>query len=104
MFAVIETGGKQYQVEEGDTLKIEKLEADEGEEVEFDQVLLISDDEGEETEIGTPYLEDETVTAEVTEQGRHDKVEVVKFKRKNRYKKKYGHKQPYTEIKVNSIE
>lgn len=104
MFAVIETGGKQYQVEEGDTLKIEKLEADKGEEVEFDQVLLISDDEGEETEIGTPYLEDETVTAEVTEQGRHDKVEVVKFKRKNRYKKKYGHKQPYTEIKVNSIE
>ncbi|MFB6181527.1 MAG: 50S ribosomal protein L21 [Candidatus Magasanikbacteria bacterium] len=102
MFAVIETGGKQYQVQEGDKIKVEKLEADEGEEVEFDQVLLMSDEEGEETEIGTPYLE-ETVTAEVTEQDRHDKVEVVKFKRKNRYKKTYGHKQPYTEVKIKSL-
>ncbi|PSO44634.1 MAG: 50S ribosomal protein L21 [Parcubacteria group bacterium QH_9_35_7] len=103
MFAVIETGGKQYQVQEGDTIKVEKLEADTGEEIDIDQVLLVSDKEGEETEIGTPYLENETVTAEVTEQGRHDKVEVVKFKRKNRYKKKYGHKQPYTEIEISSI-
>lgn len=103
MFAVIETGGKQYQVQQGDTFKIEKLEADEGDEVVFDQVLLVSDEEGEETEIGTPYLEDESVTAKVKEQGRRDKVEVVKFKRKNRYKKKYGHKQPYTEVEITSL-
>lgn len=103
MFAVIETGGKQYQVQEGDKVKIEKLDAEEGEEVEFEQVLLKSDKDGEDTKIGTPFLEDQTITAEVTEQGHHDKVEVVKFKRKNRYKKKYGHKQPYTEVEIISV-
>ncbi|MFB6225809.1 MAG: 50S ribosomal protein L21 [Candidatus Paceibacteria bacterium] len=103
MFAVIETGGKQYQVQEGDQLKVEKLDAEEGEEIEFEQVLLRSDEEGKDTQIGTPYLEDQTVTGKVVEQGHHDKIKVIKFKRKNRYKKKYGHEQPYTEVEITSV-
>ena len=102
MFAVIETGGKQYKVEEGESFKVEKLDAESGDEVEFDQVLLIAE-EGGEIELGQPYLEDKTISATVKEQGRHDKVRVTKFKRKQRYKKTYGHKQPYTEVKITSI-
>jgi large subunit ribosomal protein L21 len=103
MFAVIKTGGNQYQVQAGDKIKVEKLEADEGEDVVFDQVLLVSDNEGEKTEIGTPFLEDHSVKAKVLDQDHHDKIRVTRFKRKNRYKKTKGHKQPYTEVEITEL-
>jgi large subunit ribosomal protein L21 len=99
--AVIATGGKQYKVQEGQTIKIEKLEKNISDKVTFD-TLLISDENGESLELGTPSL-GEKVTAEVMEQGKADKVLVVKFKNKTRYKRTYGHRQPFTAIKITSI-
>ena len=100
-FAVIQTGGKQYMVAPGDTLKIEKLEAKAGDKIVFDQVLLA--DDGATTKVGTPNVAGMTVEAEVTEQGRHDKVMVVKYKSKVRYHKRNGHRQPYSEVKITGI-
>lgn len=102
-FAVIETGGKQYLVFVGDEVKIEKLsdEAKVGDKVTFDKVLL--KDNGTETQIGTPHLAGQKVTAEVIEIGRLPKVDVVKYKAKTRYFKKIGHKQPFCKIKVLTI-
>lgn len=96
-FAVIQTGGKQYKVAEGDKLEIEKLEAEAGSEVVFDQVLLVGD------KIGTPLVNGATVTAKVLEQGRGDKKIVFKYASKTRYKKKKGHRQPYTKIEIMRI-
>lgn len=104
MFAVIKTGGNQYRVQTGDKIKVEKLDAEEGEEITFNQVLLVSDNEGKKTQIGTPFLEEKSVTAKVLEQDYHDKIEVTRFKRKNRYKKTKGHKQPYTEVEIVSLD
>lgn len=103
MFAVIETGGKQYLIKTGDTLKIEKLEAEAGGDVVFDKVLLLAKEDGSDVQIGTPYLEGVSIAATVEEQGRGKKMRVVKFKRKVRYKRVRGHRQKYTKIKVKKI-
>lgn len=103
MFAVIETGGKQYLVKSGDSLKIEKLEAEAGAEVVFDKVLLLADDDGLNVEIGRPYLEGVTVTANVEQQGRSKKILVVKYKRKVRYTRTRGHRQAFTKVAVKSV-
>ena len=111
-FAVIQTGGKQYKVEKGDILKIEKLsqEAKLGEKpmvhevgakVTFDQVMLLED--GTTTKIGAPYLAGATVTATVVANDRHKKVMVVKYRAKSRYYKKNGHRQHFTEVQIESI-
>lgn len=102
-FAVIETGGKQYKVAEGNSIKIEKLSGDfkNGDAVTFDKVLL--SDDGTSTTIGFPYIADAKVQAEITDIGRHKKVEVVKYKAKSRYFKLRGHRQPYMKVKINSL-
>lgn len=101
MYAVIETGGKQYTVKEGDVLSVEKLEVSEGDKVEFDRVLLVSADE--ETKIGSPLVEGAKVVAEVLENGKGKKVIVYKFKAKKGFSKKKGHRQPFTKVKISSI-
>lgn len=103
MFAVIETGGKQYLVEAGKTLRIEKLDAEAGAEVVFDQVLLLSDEDGKNVQIGAPYLDGVQVIATVEEQGRSKKVRVVKYKRKVRYKRVIGHRQHFTKVKIAKV-
>lgn len=102
MFAVIFTGGKQYLVEEGQTIKIEKLDAEVGSEVTFDKVLMTAKADGQDVEIGTPFLPAK-VTATVTSQGRDKKVLVVKYKPKVRYKRTIGHRQQFTEVKIGKI-
>jgi large subunit ribosomal protein L21 len=101
MYAVIKTGGKQYRVAQGDTLKVEKLEAGEGDSVEFDQVLMVG--EGEDVRIGTPYVEGSRVTATVKSHGRGDKVEIIKFRRRKHHMKRAGHRQDYTELEITGI-
>jgi len=101
MFAVIKTGGKQYKVQAKDQLKIEKLEVKEGETLVFDQVLIKG--AGEKVEIGTPLIGGAKVQAKVLKQGRGKKIEVVKYKSKPRYHKKYGHRQPFTQVEIISI-
>lgn len=103
MFAVIETGGKQYLIKTGDTLKIEKLDVEVGKAVEFDKVLLLAKEDGSDVKIGTPYLEGVSIAADVEDQGRNKKIRVVKFKRKVRYKKVYGHRQHFTKVKVKEV-
>jgi len=100
MFAVIQTGGKQYLIKSGETLKIEKLEAEPGKEYIFDKVLLLAKDDGTDVQIGTPYLEGVSIAADVEDHGRGKKIRVVKFKRKVRYKRVIGHRQHFTKIKV----
>lgn len=102
MFAIIETGGKQYKVAEGDLLQVEKLaEAKAKGEVVFDKVLLVAD--GEKVQIGTPYLDGATVTAKFEAEGRDKKIVVVKYKAKVRHHKKAGHRQPFTKVKIAKI-
>jgi len=100
MFAVIETGGKQYLVKSGDTLKIEKLTVEASQEVVFDKVLLTAEDDGSNVKIGNPYLAGVTFSATVEKQFRTKKVRVVKFKNKVRYKRVIGHRQRMTQVKV----
>ncbi len=100
--AVIKTGGKQYKVKEKDLIKVEKLEIEEGQTVTFDEVLLVADENGSDVQIGTPTLSTK-VTGKVLEQGRAKKVNVVKYKAKTRYHKKYGHRQPFTKIEIEKI-
>lgn len=102
MFAVIQTGGKQYLVQEGQNLKIEKIAGEKGAKVEFDKVLLLASEDGTGVELGKPYL-DVKVSGEILEQGRADKVNVIKFKRKVRYTRRHGHRQAYTKIKIEKI-
>jgi len=102
MYAVIRTGGKQYRVREGSRLAVEKLDAEPGATVEFDQVLLVSDDSG--VRIGAPFLSGSKVTAVVQEQGKGRKVGIVKFRRRKGYKRMKGHRQPYTRIQVTGIQ
>lgn len=101
MYAVIQTGGKQYRVEEGTTLKIEKLELETGDSVEFDKVLMVQSDSG--AKIGQPYVESGKVMAEVVAQGRHKKVKIIKFKRRKQHMKKMGHRQYFTEVQITGI-
>jgi len=100
--AIIKTGGKQYLITPGLKLKIEKLLKEVGDEVVFDEVLLLQ--KGEQTEIGMPFVKGAVVKAKVIFQGRAKKVTTIKFKPRTRYKKKIGHRQPYTEIEIKSID
>jgi large subunit ribosomal protein L21 len=101
-FAIIETGGKQYRIEEGVDLRVEKLaDAAEGGKVTFDKVLLLSNDG--KVEIGTPYIAGATVECAFVETAKAKKVTVIKYKQKSRYLKKKGHRQPYTAVKVEKI-
>lgn len=99
-YAVLQTGGKQYTVTEGDSIRVEKLDAEPGAVVDLDQVLLIG---GDETKVGTPLVEGAKVTAEVVKTGKGKKIIVFKYKAKKNYRKKQGHRQPYTELKITSI-
>ena len=101
MYAVIATGGKQYRVQEGDVLDVEKLGVEAGEKVEFEKVLVLSDDNG--LKVGTPYIEGAKVEAEVVENGRAKKVIVFKYKAKKGYKKKQGHRQSYTRVEIKNL-
>ena len=101
MYAVIKTGGKQYRVAQGDTLKVEKLDAGEGDSVEFDQVLMVG--EGADVKIGTPYIDGSRVTATVKGHGRGGKVEIIKFRRRKHHMKRAGHRQDYTELEITGI-
>ena len=100
-FAIIKTGGKQYKVSEGQRLKIEKLPAPAASEVIFDDVLLAVD--GDDIGIGQPKIDGARVTAKVVKQGRARKIIILKYRPKKRYKKKMGHRQPYTEVEVTEI-
>ncbi|MEM9255610.1 MAG: 50S ribosomal protein L21 [Pseudomonadota bacterium] len=100
MYAVIESGGKQHRVTEGETLKLEKIEAATGDTVEFDRVLMVG---GDDVKIGTPLVEGSKVTAEVVTHGRHKKVKIVKFNRRKHHRKETGHRQWYTEVKITGI-
>lgn len=101
MYAVIKTGGKQYRVTEGETLKVEKLEVEDGASVEFDTVLMIAD--GDQITVGAPYVEGARVTATVKSQGRGPKIRIIKFRRRKHYFKTQGHRQSYTELKISGI-
>ncbi|HHJ11748.1 MAG TPA: 50S ribosomal protein L21 [Chromatiales bacterium] len=101
MYAVIATGGKQYRVAEGDTLRIEKLDAEEGSTVEFDTVLMVG--EGEDVKIGTPVVEGARVSATVKAHGRGKKIEIIKFRRRKHHRKQMGHRQDYTEVQITGI-
>ncbi len=103
MIAVIKTGGKQYIVREGQELSVEKLEVEEGKLIEFDAMLVASDEEGKDAKIGTPNISGTKVKATVLEHGRKKKVSVVKYKAKSRYRRNVGHRQPYTKIKIEKI-
>ena len=101
MYAVIESGGKQHRVVEGETLKLEKIEAATGDAIEFDKVLMVG--EGEGVKIGTPLVEGSKVTAEVVSHGRHEKVKIIKFNRRKHHRKQAGHRQWFTEVKITGI-
>lgn len=102
MYAIIQTGGKQYRVSEGDVLSVEKLSVAEGEEVVFDQVLTVVADG--DVKIGKPVLEGAKVTAKVVEHGKGEKILVFKYKAKSNYRKRQGHRQPYTKVEISKIE
>ena len=101
--AIIKTGGKQYEVKEGDILKIEKIDKKAGDKFIFEEVLLISDKEGKNIKIGDPFISGAKVHAEVIEQGKNKKVTVIKYKSKTRYKRTLGHRQNYTKVKITKI-
>ena len=102
MYAVIASGGKQYKVEQGEVLKVEKLPGDIGAPVTFEKVLMFSD--GDTVRIGTPVLDDVSVQGHIVEQGKANKIIVFKYKRRKRYRRKQGHRQSYTAIKIDTIE
>ena len=101
MFAVIETGGKQYKVNEGDVIFVEKLEVEEGSTITFDKVLAVSTDDG--FKAGTPTVAGATVTANVVKNGKGKKIYVMTYKPKKNEKKKIGHRQPYTKVQIEKI-
>ena len=101
MYAVVNTGGKQYKVQEGDLLRVEKLPGEIGAEIAFDQVLLFSD--GEKLTIGQPLVENVAVNGHIVEQAKSKKIIVFKYKRRKRYRRKQGHRQLYTTVKIDSI-
>lgn len=101
MYAVVKTGGKQYRVAAGEKLKIEQIPADIGQEITLDQVLSVG--EGEQLQIGAPLVSGALVKATVLAQGRHDKVKIFKMRRRKHYQKRQGHRQNYTEIRIEAI-
>jgi large subunit ribosomal protein L21 len=101
MYAVIKTGGKQYRVAAGEKIKVEQIPADVGSQITLDQVLMVG--EGESVTIGTPMIAGATVTASVLSHGRHDKVKIFKMRRRKHYQKHQGHRQNYTEIRIEAI-
>jgi len=101
MLAVVKTGGKQYLVKKGDKIKIEKVDGKEGEEIEFTDVLLLQKDK--KIEIGRPVIKNAKVVGKILKQGRGEKIIIFKYKSKKRYKKKAGHRQPFTEVKIKDI-
>lgn len=101
MYAVIETGGKQYRVEPGDTVRVESLPGEMGDAIAFDRVLLISDDES--VAVGRPVIEGARVTGEIVEHGLGEKLTVYKFKRRKNQRKRNGHRQQYTAVKINEV-
>lgn len=101
MYAVISTGGKQYRVSEGDVIRVEKLNAEEGDSVDIEEVLMIG--EGDDVEIGAPRVDGGKVTATVRSHGRRKKIEIIKFNRRNHHRKQMGHRQGYTELKITGI-
>ena len=101
-FAIIETGGKQYAVSDGDRVVVELLQGCKaGDSVSFDKVVLL--DDGEKTEVGAPYLDGKVVTGTVEEVGRHKKVSVVRFRAKSNYRRHYGHRQPFCKVHITGI-
>jgi len=101
MYAVIKTGGKQYKVTEGQTLKVEKLPVEEGGSVDLNEVLMVAD--GDDVKVGAPFLDGGKVSATVKAQGRGKKIEIVKFRRRKHYRKQQGHRQSFTEIQIDKI-
>ncbi|MBI4653348.1 50S ribosomal protein L21 [Candidatus Kuenenbacteria bacterium] len=101
--SIIKTGGKQYKIKEGDILKVEKIKGENGDKIEFDKILLISDEKGEDIKIGQPYLKGTKIKAEILEQGKGKKIVILKYKAKTRYRKKQGHRQLYTKVKIGKI-
>lgn len=101
MYAVIKSGGKQYRVQEGQTLKLEKLEVATGETIQFDEVLMVA--EGDDIKVGAPLVEGAKVSAEVVSHGRGDKVTIIKFRRRKHSMRRAGHRQWFTEVKITGI-
>ncbi len=101
MYAVIETGGKQYRVQQGQTLKVEKINADEGASLDLDKVLMVAD--GEDIKVGAPYLAGGKVTVKVKSHGRGNKIRIIKFSRRKHSRKTQGHRQSYTELEITGI-
>ena len=101
VYAVFRTGGKQYRASKGDRIRVERLDAEEGDSVEFGEVLLVG--EGSKVKLGSPLVSGGKVKAKVTEQGRDKKVTVIKFKRRKNYKREKGHRQHFTEVEITSI-
>lgn len=97
MFAIFETGGKQYKVQQGDTIYVEKLDVADGEEVKFENILMVDN------KFGQPYVKGASVVAVVEKHGRNKKIRVIKFKSKKHYYKRQGHRQPYTKLIIKSI-
>ena len=102
MYAVVNTGGKQYRVEKGETLRIEKIPGEVGSQVTFDKVLMVTD--GENVRVGQPLLEKAAVQASIVQQDKAKKIIVFKYKRRKRYRRKQGHRQPFTAIRIDGIE
>lgn len=101
MYAIMETGGKQYRVRQGDVLRVEKLVAEPGDLIQLDKVLLVAN--GEDVKVGNPYIEGAKVNLKVQEQVRGKKIIVYKYKAKKNYRRKHGHRQPFTQVVVESI-
>ncbi len=100
MYAVIKTGGKQYRVAEGDTLQVEKLPGAAGDKISFDEVLMVG---GEKAKVGTPLVKGASVKAEIVSQDRDKKIIVFKMRRRKNYRRKQGHRQPYTQVRITGI-
>ena len=101
MYAVFRTGGKQYRAREGERVRVEKVEAEVGATIEFDQVLMVG--EGADVKVGKPLVSGGKVSGKVTAQGRADKITIIKFRRRKHYQRKHGHQQHYTEVEITSI-
>ena len=102
MYAVVATGGKQYRINEGDRIRVEKLNGDTGDKVVLDRVLMLG--EGEKSKIGSPILEGAKVKAEIVDQYRGEKIVVFKYKKRKNYRRKMGHRQSYTDLRIEKIE